>query len=117
MPNPLRLQAPTLADKTLTPTEVKNLALSQGFALTKQTFKHKAGKLGVSLAFRGEGAKLALKLFTPDGKVIQHTDTTSFLLEVEDAPAGTWGYTVTALEAPYDNFPFTVMIGSSKWAK
>ena len=39
-----------------------------------------------------------------------HDDFESFVLEVGKAPAGTWHYTVTALEAPFDNFPFTVMV-------
>ena len=71
----------------------------------------------LTLGFRDDGAKFRLKVITPDGKVIEHTDTSGFLLEIEDAPEGTWHYAVTAVEAPYDNFPFSLMVAEPKGTK
>ena len=34
-----------------------------------------------------------------------------FGFEIPNAPAGDWQYTVTALELPYANFPFTLTVG------
>ncbi len=99
-----------LKGKGYTAKESKNLALSQGYSLAKQTLKHDGkGKLAFTLGFRDEGAKLRLQIIAPDGKIIQHTDSSSFLLEIDDPPAGDWQYSVTAVEAPYDNFSFSLI--------
>jgi hypothetical protein len=95
--------------------EVKTLNISQGFSLAKQpVVRNKKGKVRLALGFRDGCARMLFRVFTPDGKVIQHVDRSSFVMEIDDAPAGTWHYTVTALEAPFDNFPITVMVAEPK---
>lgn len=99
-------------------TEVKNLNISQGLSLAEQKLQHdKNGKLRFAIGFRKQKAKLRLEIRTPDGKVIEHTDTESFIVEIDNAPVGNWQYSVTALQTPFDNFPFTLMVGGAKAAK
>jgi hypothetical protein len=75
----------------------------------------KAGPLRFALAFRNEeGVRLALTIQSPEGKKFKWEGTSTVVLEVPDAPAGEWRYTVTAVETPYENFPFTVTIGEKK---
>lgn len=94
--------------------ESKNLGISKGYSLNRQPFEHKGGKLGIALGFRKEGAKLQMTLYTPDGKTIVNTASSSFVIDVADAPKGTWHYAVSALETPYDNFAYTIMTGKPK---
>jgi hypothetical protein len=72
----------------------------------------RAGPLRFALGFAGQGAKLRLKLEAPDGRQVEKEGTTTFTIEVENAPAGEWRYTVTALEVRYPNFPFTLTVGA-----
>jgi hypothetical protein len=74
----------------------------------------KKGSLVVALGFRDEGATLKLYIKAPDGRDWSKEVTSTVVLEVPDAPAGEWTYTVTAIRRPYENFPFTVTIGEKK---
>ena len=70
-----------------------------------------AGRLRFVLGFRPEGARLRLTVVGPDGKSVHKEGTSTFDIEVADAPAGEWTYTVTPLSVPYPNFPFTLNVG------
>jgi len=49
----------------------------------------------------------------PDGAKFAREGTSTFVVEVENAAAGNWRYTVTALSVPYPNFPFTLAVGEA----
>ncbi len=66
------------------------------------------------LGFRNEGAKLRFNIRSPDGKEFTKDCESTLSLEVPNAAPGDWTYTVTALELPYANFPFTVTVGEKK---
>jgi hypothetical protein len=83
-------------------------------SLTRTFHNAKAGPLRIALGFRNEGARLKLQIIAPDGKRFTWEGTSTVILEVPAAPAGEWTYTVTALELPYENFPFPVTIGEKK---
>jgi hypothetical protein len=107
--------AKTMQTAGLTPRETKTLNISAGESLVPQTHAcAKAGKLQLGVGFAGEGAKLRLLVTGPGGEKIAHEDTAGFILEIENAPAGEWRYAVAAVDTPYPNFPYTLMIGEAR---
>lgn len=68
------------------------------------------GRLRFALGFNGEGVRLRLDLTSPDGRTAVHATIEPVVVEVRDAAAGDWTYTVTAERLPSDNFPFTITI-------
>jgi hypothetical protein len=75
----------------------------------------KGGRVQFALAFNeGQGAKLRLTVRSPEGKVAYHEDTASFTIEIPNAAAGEWTYTVTAVERPHENFPFSMVVAEQK---
>ena len=71
----------------------------------------KAGPLNFVLGFANQGAKFRLTLIAPDKQKYENEGTKSFSMEIANAPAGEWHYTITAIELPYANFPFTLTVG------
>jgi hypothetical protein len=64
------------------------------------------------LAFEARGAELKLEVVGPQGKKLQKQGSSTFTIEVTNAAAGEWKYTVTALKVPYKNFPFNLSVGA-----
>jgi hypothetical protein len=73
----------------------------------------KAGKLRFDLGF-AEGAELKLTVKSPGGKVTEKQGTSSFYIEIANAEAGNWTYTVTALSVPHENFAFVASVANGK---
>jgi hypothetical protein len=72
----------------------------------------KSGPLRFALSFTGERARLKFTIIAPNGRdKFEKVVTTSVIVETSDAPAGEWVYTVTALEVPFENFPWSVSVG------
>ncbi|HEV3022912.1 MAG TPA: hypothetical protein VGX76_10605 [Pirellulales bacterium] len=71
----------------------------------------KAGNLQFVLGFENLGARLKLTVVGPDGAPHEKEGTSTFTIDVPNAVAGDWKYTVTALHLPNENFPFTVTVG------
>jgi len=82
--------------------------------ITKKYDNRAAADLRFALGFRNEGAKLRFNIQSPDGKQFTWEGTSTVILEVPNAAAGTWTYSVTDLQLPYENFPFTVTVGEKK---
>jgi hypothetical protein len=74
----------------------------------------KVGPLRIALGFRNEGARLKLHLRSPDGKDFSCEGTSTMVLEVQNAAVGEWTCTMTALQLPYENFPFLLTVGEKK---
>jgi hypothetical protein len=93
-----------------------NLLSTPGLQTTEpKTYTNKkAGDLRFVLGFRNEGAKLRLNIRAPDGKHFSQVCESTLVVDVSNAVAGDWTYTVTALSLPYANFPFTVTVGEKK---
>src|SRR5262249_55498706 len=89
---------------------------SSGARSFTRTFSSKReGQLRFALVFRNEGgAKLGLTLESPAGKKYPWEGNSTVLLEVPGAPAGHWRYVVRALQTPYENFPFRVLLGEQR---
>ncbi len=64
------------------------------------------------LGFEPRGAELSLVVEGPDGRRFERSGSSTFTLDVPQAAQGAWRYTVTANRVPYENFPFTLTIGS-----
>jgi hypothetical protein len=78
------------------------------------TYQHPGGGLQIAIGFEHQQAKLKLTLHSPTGQSIEHDDQGIFLIDVPNAPAGAWRYTVTPIELPHDNFPSVVAVGAGK---
>lgn len=69
------------------------------------------GHLQFVLGFRNLGAQLKLTVVGPGGRKFEQQGASTLTVDVPDAAAGDWEYTVTALKLPNENFPFTVTVG------
>ncbi len=69
------------------------------------------GPLQFVLGFEPQGARLRLEVTGPGGVRLRQEGTRTFRIDVPDAQTGTWRSTVTPLEVPFQNFPFTLTIG------
>ena len=102
--------------------------LSGGFSPVKQSqINHQVGKdsitkkyqsssgdpLRFALTFAGTGAKLRLTLVAPGGQEFEKETDETFVVEATGAPAGEWLYTVTSIHVPYENFAYSVSIGTA----
>ena len=65
-------------------------------------------KLRYALVFSGGGARLRLKITDPQGLSFEKDVTSTFMGDVRNPANGHWTYSVTPLELPYENFPFSV---------
>jgi len=82
--------------------------------ITKHYDNKSAADLRFALGFRNEGAKLRFNIQSPDGKQFTWEGASTVILEVANARAGQWTYSVTDLQLPYENFPFTVTVGEKR---
>lgn len=98
------------------PKQSSLITATQEVPEVTQTYtSKKAGKLRFALGFNAEpGTRLRLTVRSPDQKVARHEHTAGFTLEIPNAAAGDWQYTVTAVQVPYPNFPFRVAVGEEK---
>jgi hypothetical protein len=97
------------------PQQQSLLSASAGSPSVTQTYRlAKPAALQFALGFANQGAKLRLTVVSPDGRRHEKEGRDTFTVEIVDGPAGEYTYTVTALEVPYPNFPFTLTIGEPK---
>jgi hypothetical protein len=83
--------------------------------ITKQYDNKTPGDLRFALGFRNEGAKLRFNIKAPDGKQYTWEGESTVILDVPNAQAGQWTYSVTDLQLPYENFPFTMTVGGKNY--
>jgi hypothetical protein len=87
------------------------LTASQGSkTLTGSHASTKPGTLQFVLGFGAEGADMELTVKGPDGAERKKRDTQTFTVEVPNAVVGTYSYTVTAHQVPYEHFPFKMFV-------
>jgi hypothetical protein len=107
--------AKTMIQGGFSPKKSNLLSASGDDPEVKQTYQcKKPGRLRFELGFENLGAKLRLTVVSPHGKKYEKEGVGTFAIEVADAPAGFWEYTVRALEVPYQNFPFRLIVGESE---
>ncbi len=105
-----------MTDSQLSPSRSSLVTASDKKESITNKHQHaRAGKLQFALGFSGgRGAKLALTVQGPDGKVAYHEDTAGFTIEIPNAMPGEWRYTITALELPHEHFAFQVGVAEQK---
>ena len=66
------------------------------------------------LGFEDLGAELQMTVTAPDGQQFEKHGTSTLVIDVPGAAAGTWSYRVTPVKVPYANFPFTLTVGEKR---
>jgi len=65
------------------------------------------------LGFENQGAKMTMEVVDPQGALVAtKTGYESFDISVNDAAAGEWICRIKAERVPFENFPFTLNVGS-----
>jgi hypothetical protein len=105
----------TMVQGGFSPTERNLLSASSGMKPVERTYEcQHRGPLQFVLGFEGEEAKLRLTVVGPDGEKLEKTGTETFTIDVDDAAAGAWQYTVSPITIPHENFAFTLTIGEKQ---
>jgi hypothetical protein len=93
--------------------EKSNLFSASAGAVEASSVFHaaKVRNLQFVLGFENLGARLKLTVVGPDRRIHAKEGASTFTIDVPNAAAGDWRYTVTALQLPNENFPFTVTVG------
>ena len=113
-------EAEALSDKTMisggfSPTKRSLISHSSGQPSVTRTYVSPSGTpLRFALSVTGQGARLKLSLVAPTGDVYEKEAQATLVVEAAGAPAGEWRYTVTAIQVPYENFPFSVSVGEGR---
>jgi hypothetical protein len=88
------------------------LSASAGSQSASSTYNNTAaGALKFVLAFENQGAKLRLEVVAPDGTKHVRDGVETIQLDIPAAPVGDYRYTITAVQVPFENFPFTITVG------
>jgi len=105
----------TMISGGFSPVQGNLLSASSGSQSVTRTYRCRSeGTLQFVLGFEGRDARLRLEITGPDGRHFEETGTTTFTVEVPRAKEGSWQYTITALEVPYENFSFTLTVGEEE---
>jgi hypothetical protein len=96
------------------PAKRSQISHSTGQDSVTQTYSSpRGGPIRFALTLSGQGARLKFKLVAPTGQEYERETTATLVVEATGAPAGKWHYTVTSLQIPYANFPFSVGVGEA----
>ena len=107
--------AANLAKDSFTPQSSNLLSTpKRNLSISKSYENNNKADLRFALGFRNEGAKLRFNIQSPDGKEYTWEGSSTVLIDVPNAAAGTWTYTVTDLVLPYENFPFTMTVAEKQ---
>ncbi len=102
----------TMVRGGFSPVERNLLSASSKDQSLSESYECKGSKsLQFVLGFEDRGARLRLTVTSPDGAKTEKEGTSTLTLDVPQAAAGTWHYTVTPVEVPYPNFPFSLTVG------
>jgi hypothetical protein len=102
-----------MRDAGFPPEEIRNVQLTLDQPVVR-TYQHTHGSLQIAAGFESVGVKVKLTVTAPDGREITHEDASTFLLEVPNAAAGEWRYSVAPLELPFAGFPAVTAVGRSE---
>ena len=105
----------TMVSGGLSPQGRSLLSVSSASEPISETYdcRH-GGRLQFVMGFADQGARLKLTVVGPDGARLGKSGTRTFTIDVPEAAAGAWRYTITPDEVPYRNFPFTLTIGEEQ---
>jgi Squalene-hopene cyclase C-terminal domain/Prenyltransferase and squalene oxidase repeat len=105
--------AKTMVSGGFSPQKQNLLTASNRNPSVTQSYHHQnPGPLQFALGFADEGARMRLALVGPDSRKFEKEGSSTFTLSVPDAVSGDWTYTISAVDVPYKNFPFTLTVGA-----
>jgi hypothetical protein len=105
----------TMVRGGFSPKERNLLSASADSQPVTQEFEcRRAGPLQFVLGFEQPGAKLRLTVIGPGGIKHEQEGTSTFRIDIPDAQPGVWRYTITPVEVPFANYPFTLTIGEKR---
>jgi hypothetical protein len=103
----------TMIKGGFSPQKSNLLSASSDNKIEQTYHSKKGGKIRFVLGFEDRGATLKLTVVGPDGKTYEQTGNSTISIDVVNAQAGDYRYTVTALSVPHPDFPFTLTVGES----
>lgn len=114
--DPTYLEKVTITNEGVSTTEdVKNESTIDPGEETGifQFFVNSAKRL-LSIVLGFPGSSLEITVYKPDGSIygVYQTDEPPLLVTIPDPEEGEWGYSIRAIEVPYDDYPYVVSIGS-----
>jgi hypothetical protein len=86
-------------------------ASPEGGSVRRAYHNRRPSRLRFVLGFTEPGARLRLLVSGPDGRSVEKEGASTVTIEVPEAAAGEWTYTITPLSVPYPNYPFTLTVG------
>ena len=105
----------TMVRGGFSPKERNLLSASTGSRPVSQDYEcRRPGPLQFVLGFAPQGARLRLEVTGPGGVELQQEGASTFHIDVPDAQPGTWCSTITPVDVPFPNFPFTLTIGEKR---
>jgi hypothetical protein len=105
----------TMVRGGFSPKERNLLSASADSQPVTQEFEcRRPGPLQFVLGFEQPGARLRLSVSGPGGVKQEQEGASTFRIDIPDAQPGTWRYTITPLEVPFANYPFTLTIGEKR---
>jgi hypothetical protein len=94
------------------PKERNLLSASAGSQPVVQEYAlGQAASLQFVLGFEARGARLRLTVIGPDGARYEQEGVQTFRIDIPNASVGRWRCTITPLEIPFPNYPFTLTVG------
>jgi hypothetical protein len=103
----------TMLKGGFSPVKKNQINHMAGNASITRNYNHKASTpLRFALIFSGKEVRLRLTLVAPGGQKYTKEVDSTLIVETSGAAPGEWSYTVEAVKVPYENFPFSVSIGS-----
>lgn len=105
----------TMVRGGFSPKERNLLSASAGSQPVTQEYEcGRPGPLQFVLGFEQPGARLRLSVVGPGGVRHEQEGASTFRIDIPDAQPGMWRYTITPLEVPFANYPFTLTIGEKR---
>ena len=67
----------------------------------------------VSIILAWAGSEFSLDVYTPSGSLYGHyqSQTPPIIVNIPEAEVGEWQFDITALDIPYDDYPFAFIVG------
>lgn len=95
------------------PTRTDSATISPGITSSPVTYVLNQLTRFLMVVLNWHGSTLQLTVYDPSGNIYSVTESSSppIILNIPSASAGTWSYTVTALDVPYNNYPYFVDFG------
>jgi len=73
----------------------------------------------ITVVLNWEGSELKLDTFKPNGSIYNSWQSSipPIIANITNAELGIWQYKVTAIDVPYENYPFALVVGKEKSEK